>query len=195
MTPSSTDLGYAQRLQRISSKSWKRYVPNPYRWLIRRLAVGNVLDIGCGVGRCLGFLEGRAVGVDPNPDAVAMCVAQGYRATTPDEFWAGDTCASRFDTVLCAHVVEHLTHADAVAMLAPYVQLLRRGGTLVLVVPQERGHHSDPTHVRLVSADDLHELCRDLGVLPIRTRSFPLPSWMGRWFIYSETIVVASTSG
>ena len=62
----STDADYTRRLQHLSGRRWKRFVPNPYRWNVRRLATGRVLDVGCGIGRCLDFVRPRGVGVDPN---------------------------------------------------------------------------------------------------------------------------------
>jgi 2-polyprenyl-3-methyl-5-hydroxy-6-metoxy-1,4-benzoquinol methylase len=189
---SSTSPEYAARLQALSAKRWKRYVPNPYRWVIRRQARGEVLDVGCGIGRCLDFLRGRSLGIDPNVDAVAVCASRGLTAMTVDAFWADGGADRRFDTVLCAHVVEHMTHDEAADLLRPYVALLRPGGSLMVVVPQLRGHHSDVTHVRLVSADDLTSLVADLGLTVTRVWSFPGPAWLGRWFIYNETIALAA---
>lgn len=192
---SSTSPEYAARLQALSAKRWKRYVPNPYRWVIRRHALGEVLDVGCGIGRCLDFLPGRSLGIDPNADAVAVCESRGFAATTVDAFWADGGADRRFDTVLCAHVVEHMTHQESVDLLAPYVALLRPGGSLMVVVPQLRGHHSDATHVRLVSGDDLRSLVADLGLELSRVWSFPGPRWLGRWFVYNETIALAARRG
>lgn len=69
---SSTDPEYTSRLQRLSGRRWKQFVPNRYRWNIRRLAIGRVLDVGCGIGPCLDFVRPRGVGVDPNETAVAV---------------------------------------------------------------------------------------------------------------------------
>jgi 2-polyprenyl-3-methyl-5-hydroxy-6-metoxy-1,4-benzoquinol methylase len=191
VTSSSTSAEYAERLQALSGKRWKRFVPNPYRWVIRRYARGRVLEVGCGIGRCLEFLHGRSLGVDPNVDAVAVAVGRGFPATTIDRFWAEGGADQRFDSVLCAHVIEHMTHTEAIDMLRPYVALLPAGGSVMLVVPQLRGHRSDETHVRLVSADDLRLLVAELGLTVTRVRSFPGPAWLGRWFIYNETIALA----
>jgi hypothetical protein len=84
-----------------------------------------------------------------------------------------------------------MTHTEAIDMLRPYVALLPAGGSVMLVVPQLRGHRSDETHVRLVSADDLRLLVAELGLTVTRVRSFPGPAWLGRWFIYNETIALA----
>ncbi len=192
----STDPAYAARLARISGRRWKRFVPNPYRWNVRRLARGRVLDVGCGIGRCLRFFPDRAVGVDPNVAAVQQCRDAGLVAYTPVEFAeAGLARPASFDTVLCAHVVEHLTAADAVGALQPYVALLVADGRVVVIVPQERGQASDPTHVRLLGEPELRELAAALGLTVESVRSFPLPRRCGRWWIYNETVMVARVSG
>ncbi len=83
---SSTDAEYTRRLQELSGRGWKRFVPNPYGWKVRRLATGRVLDVGCGIGRCLDFVAPRGVGVDPNATAVDVCREKGHQAYVPDEF-------------------------------------------------------------------------------------------------------------
>lgn len=186
---SSTGPEYAARLDRLSSARWKRLVPNPYAWLVRRVATGRVLDVGCGIGRCLGFLEGRGVGIDPNEAAVALCRERGYTAFTPEEFAVHDS--GLFDTMLCAHVVEHLTADEASGLMQLYVPMVRPGGRVVLIVPQQRGFGSDATHVRFIGVTELGELARESGLIVQRMRSFPLPRWAGRWFVYNETVLVA----
>ncbi len=194
---SSTDADYARRLQRLSGRTWKRLVPNPYRWNVRRLATGRVLDIGCGIGRCLDFIRPRGVGVDPNATAVAVCVENGHQAFTPDEFSTvhGALEPSRqFDTLLCSHVLEHLDEPTGVELLRSYLPYLGGQGRVILITPQERGQRSDPTHVRLMDRDALTELAGQCGLVVERISSFPLPRLFGRWFIYNETVTIAAKS-
>jgi 2-polyprenyl-3-methyl-5-hydroxy-6-metoxy-1,4-benzoquinol methylase len=191
---SSTDADYARRLQRLSGRRWKRLIPNPYRWNIRRLARGRVLDIGCGIGRCLDFVGPRGVGVDPNEAAIALCRDKGHEAYTPDEFAAARRSAGAdrtFDTLLCSHVLEHLDEPTGVALLRSYLPEVVGGGRVVLITPQERGQRSDPTHVRLMDARALRDLAEQCGLTIERISSFPLPRVFGRWFIYNETVTVA----
>jgi len=65
---SSLTSAYADRLESRAASRWRKYlgVQLPYRWNLRRLRLGFVLDVGCGVGRNLAHLDGNGVGVDPN---------------------------------------------------------------------------------------------------------------------------------
>lgn len=183
---------YSDRLMRLQSARWKEMVPNPYRWWLRRLSLGFVLDVGCGLGRSLDYLDGSGVGVDHNDEFVAACRSRGLVAFTPDDFAASDfNRPARFDSMIMMHVLEHLDEGQGEQLLATYTPLVRPGGRLVLVTPQERGYQSDPTHTHFVDGERLVELCRDQGLAVDRWGSFPFPRWAGRAWIYNEFNVVA----
>jgi 2-polyprenyl-3-methyl-5-hydroxy-6-metoxy-1,4-benzoquinol methylase len=186
--------GYAQRLQALEGKRWKRWldVQAPYRWNVRRLCRGDVLDVGCGLGRNLDHLRDRpdgavAVGVDPNRACVETARERGLVAFTPEALDASDYGqAGRFDTILVAHVLEHLDEPTGDALLREHLPRLRPGGIVVVFTPQESGQRSDPTHVRYVDQPALAATARRLGLEPVLARSFPLPRVAGRAFRYNE---------
>jgi len=183
---------YASRLVALQSKGWKQRLRllDPYRWNVRRLCPGRTLDVGCGIGRNLAHLDGRGVGVDHNPDAVAVARSRGLEAVLPEELQAEP---GSFDNLLLAHVLEHLDADGAQALVAQYLPYVRPGGRVVLITPQERGQASDDTHVRFVDLDALRALCQALSLEVAQARSFPFPRALGRWFIYNEFVVVAHT--
>lgn len=186
---------YAARLAGLQEARWKRVldVQAPYRWFLRRLRLGRTLDVGCGVGRNLENLGGRAVGVDHNADAVRACRARGFEAYTVDEFAASPAAhPASYDALLFAHVLEHMHRAAAVGLVQEYLPYLRRSGRLVCITPQERGHASDATHVEFMDFDALREVVTACGATVDRTRSFPFPRIAGRWFTYNEFVVVAT---
>jgi hypothetical protein len=119
--------------------------------------------------------------------------ARGLTAYTPDEFRRVPEYnqPSRFETILLAHVVEHMTEDQAVSLVDEYLYLLRPGGRLVLIAPQEAGFRSDATHVELMDFTRLQRISTRLGLRPERIFSFPFPRWAGRWFTYNEFVVVS----
>lgn len=186
---------YADRLSTLSSTWWRRLLPvqAPYRWNLKRMELGRTLDVGCGQGRNLRHLPGGSAGVDHNSALIEACRRSGLSAYTPDEFWADPQLsrASGFDSMLLAHVVEHMHSDQAHDLIAQYLPLVRPGGRVVFICPQERGFASDPTHIEFADIDSLGALARDLHLEPIITRSFPFPRAAGKWFTYNEFNVVA----
>jgi len=186
---------YAKRLIRLQTAWWKRWldVQALHRWNLRRLDPGFTLDIGCGIGRNLLHLQGHSVGVDINEHCVRAARERGLTAFTPVEFRrsADYNRPGRFDTLLLAHVAEHMTEDQVVALLREYDALLRSGGKLILIAPQEAGFKSDATHVELMDFARLTRISDRLGFRLERAFSFPFPRWVGRLFTYNEFVVVS----
>ncbi|MGQ0574686.1 MAG: class I SAM-dependent methyltransferase [Pseudonocardia sp.] len=188
--------GYAQRLRTLEGARWKRWldVQAPYRRNVRRLGLGRTLDVGCGLGRNLAHLGGSGVGVDHNADAVAVARERGLAAYTAAEFLAGPLAtAGAFDSLLAAHVVEHMPERDAVALLRTYLPFVAPGGKVVLITPQERGYATDATHVRFCGFAEVAALCAGVGLTVARQYSFPFPRAAGRVFPYNEFVTLART--
>src|SRR5437667_305893 len=83
-----------------------------------------------GIGRNLVNLDGYAVGVDHNPESVAIAVDRELTAFTSDEFKRSQFAApDTFDSLLMAHVIEHLRRPDALELLRTYLPYVRGGGT------------------------------------------------------------------
>jgi SAM-dependent methyltransferase len=186
---------YADRLIRLQTARWKRWIDVQalFRWNLRRLRPGFTLDIGCGIGRNLLHLPGQSVGIDVNEHCVRAAKARGLTAFTPAEFRrsAEYNRPARFDSILLAHVAEHMTEDQAVALLQEYEALVRPGGKLILISPQEAGFRSDPTHVELMDFGRLARISDRLRFRPERAFSFPFPRWVGRLFTYNEFVVVS----
>jgi 2-polyprenyl-3-methyl-5-hydroxy-6-metoxy-1,4-benzoquinol methylase len=186
---------YARRLAQLQGRWWKRLldVQRPYRWYLRRLKLGFVLDIGCGLGRSLINSGSQGVGVDLNPFAVQACKANGLEAYTPEEFEQTRWAQGRsFDSLIVAHALEHMSFDEARDLLKHYLQRLKHDGRVVMITPQERGHTSDDTHVDFFNFEALLRLSSACGLEVQSRQSFPLPRLFGRIFKHNEFIVVAT---
>ncbi len=191
------DQQYADRLVALGDVWWKRLLGAqlPYRWNLRRLQPGFTLDIGCGTGRNLEHLAGHGVGVDPNAAGVSIARSKGWEAFSPAAFEGSQYARPEtFDSLLFAHVLEHLAVEDAVDLVQRYLPYLRHPATIIMITPQESGYRSDDTHVEFLDFTALLELAEACNLSPTRQYSFPLPRPMGRLFRYNEFVVVATSA-
>jgi len=189
------DSEYAERLLSCQNKWWKRLlnVQWPYRVFLRSLDLGLTLDVGCGVGRNLKTLGCNGVGVDTNETAVGLARQQGFQAFTTEDFrkskWA---TKGGFDSLLFAHVFEHMTRSEATETLRLWLPYLKIGGSTVLITPQEKGFKSDPTHVTFMDFDDLGVILQALKISVVGKYSFPFPRFAGRLFTYNEFVILGT---
>jgi SAM-dependent methyltransferase len=174
---------------------WKRAldVQRPYRIHLQRLNLGSVLEIGCGIGRNLHNL-GKAsgsIGIDHNPNSVAVAVARGFVAFTPEQFLSSPYARSScFDSLLVSHVAEHMKRDEIVSLLTEYLVYLRQGARVVIITPQEAGYRSDPTHVEFMDFEALAGIVQDAGLIELTHYSFPLPRLFGKIFKYNEFVII-----
>ncbi len=189
---------YTLRLVQLERVWWKRLldVQAPYRWNLRRMHLGKVLDVGCGVGRNLRSLERGSVGIDHNEHAVNRVLKQGLTAFLPEGFLRSAFAKhGGFDSLLFSHVLEHLSAGEGVKLLRTYLPFVKGGGRVVFITPQKRGFGSDATHVRFVGFEELAALAREVGLTITRQYSFPFPRRFGRVFKYNEHVMVATREG
>ncbi|MXG89793.1 class I SAM-dependent methyltransferase [Nocardioides flavescens] len=188
---------YAERLRTKEFARWKQVldVQRPYRWNLRRQHLGRTLDVGCGIGRNLVSLSADSVGVDHNTESVEEARRRGFTAFDADQ-WADSELRvpASFDSLLLAHVIEHMDEPSAVSLMEEYLPYLKPGGTVFFICPQERGYTTDATHVRFVDLDALEALCQRVGLEVEKRYSFPFPRAAGRVFTYNEFCVRARSS-
>lgn len=193
---STGNADYTHRLLRLEQPVWKRMldVQAPYRRKLRALFRDRaVLDVGCGLGRCLAHLAPNGVGVDHNEHSVRVCRNRGLVAFTVAEFAATEYARpGRFDGMLAAHLIEHMPRAQAVDVLGGYLEYLAPQARVVFICPQERGYAADPTHVAFTDLAGLQDVARALGLVVTDGMSFPLPRFAGKSFPYNEFILVSN---
>lgn len=194
---STENSDYTERLKRLEQPFWKQAldVQAPYRRKLRSLfGDREVLEIGCGLGRCLGHLAPNGVGVDHNKHSIEVCRERGLTAFTTDEFGATEYAKpGRFGGLLAAHLIEHMPRPQAVEILGGYLEYLAPEALCVFICPQERGYAADPTHVAFTDLDGLADVAKQLGLTVREGLSFPFPRFAGKAFLYNEFILAATT--
>ena len=189
------DDDYAQRLVSLQSVAWKEKLRflDPYGWHIRHVCKGSVLEIGSGIGRNLRALKGRSLGIDHNESAVNYANSRGLESVTVEQFLSGkDKKSDKFDTLLMAHVLEHIDEATQKQIFDQYLTYLDPGSRIVLICPQEKGFDSDPTHIRWVDGSALSEVLKSLGCIDIKVSSFPFSRRFGKLFIYNQFVAIGN---
>jgi 2-polyprenyl-3-methyl-5-hydroxy-6-metoxy-1,4-benzoquinol methylase len=189
------DAEYTRRLAASVAPrhGWRRIIDpqRPYRWHIRHMRLGRVLDIGCGAGRNLSHLRGNGVGVDHNPSSVAIARSLGLTAYATEEFeQSADAVAGSYDALLFAHVLEHMTSPEAATLIEHYLPYIAAEGCVVAICPQQRGQRSDATHVTYMPRAVIASVFADAGLELQRAKSFPFPEVVGRVFTHNETVAV-----
>jgi 2-polyprenyl-3-methyl-5-hydroxy-6-metoxy-1,4-benzoquinol methylase len=185
---------YTDILLRKQMIWWKRLidVQAPYRWNLQRLKLGYTLEIGCGIGRNLLHLKNQGIGIDHNLSSIEIAKKQGLKAFAPNEFLVSDfNIPEHYDSLLLAHVAEHMTQHEVVSLLREYIPLLKPEGRLIMITPQEAGYKSDLTHVEFMDFPKLANINIQLGLNIIQEYSFPFPRFAGRFFTYNEFVSVS----
>lgn len=193
-TKTTSKKEYTEGLISRQSKWWKTLfnVQAPYRFNIRRLKPGFVLDVGCGIGRNLLHLDGYGIGVDHNAASVEVCKQRGLTAFTVEDFKSAVYNEfERFDSLLFAHVAEHMTANDFANLLIEYLPFLKKGGKVIVITPQEYGYRSDDTHIQFMDFEKVKDIVTNKGLTIQQQYSFPFPRFVGKMFKFNEFVSVA----
>jgi len=197
MRKNTKEVDYTERLQTLGGKKWKEIldVQRPYRWNLKRLNPGKTLEIGCGIGRLLEHLPKGSVGIDHNPHSVEECNKKGLTALQTSKFSKSKFAKKNtYDSILLAHVFEHLNQKDNIKLLNEYLPFLKKNGKLLIICPQEKGYTTDQTHVEFYDFSKIEKLIGKFGFVCDRKMSFPFPRSIGKIFTYNEFVVVAKKS-
>jgi 2-polyprenyl-3-methyl-5-hydroxy-6-metoxy-1,4-benzoquinol methylase len=182
---------YCERLLG-SDKPWKQIlnVQYPYRRAIEAMNLGKTIDIGCGVGRILAWLDKDSIGLDHNPKSIEICLSKNLNAFTSEKFseitHSKKIDMKSFDNLLLAHVLEHLEDKEQIEIIESYLPFLKKNGGVFIITPQEAGHASDPTHVTFTDFKRVKEILGELNLEVTSQKTFPLPRVFGRYFKYNE---------
>lgn len=149
--------------RRLAYYTWKREL-NRLDDLRHDGSAATIVDVGCGPGFLLSFMEGwfphfQTIGIDASEELLEVARTRCHRA----RLLKGDAGNLRIesesaDVLFALHIVEHLSHPESFFREANRV--LRPGGMLFFATPNLEGlgsrvmknrwrGYSDPTHIQL----------------------------------------------
>jgi SAM-dependent methyltransferase len=184
---------YSDYLKNAQEKKWKKLlnVQYPYRKYLIEKKLGKTIDVGCGIGRNLAYLDAGSVGVDIDPGSVDFCRDLGLSAYSPDDFLATINVSYGFESLLLSHILEHFPFDEACSLVKTYLPFLKPGARVLIITPQEVGFNSDCTHMTFFDFDLVASLCASLGLMVVKQESFPFSRVLGKVFKYNEFICLA----
>jgi SAM-dependent methyltransferase len=151
-----------------------------------------MLDLGCGNGRLLGYLERRgfshAVGIDISAEQITIARERGAHAEVGDlfEFLGRPQHANNFAAILAVDILEHLSRDELMAVASLLHTALQPGGRLLIQTANGAGLlpgqviYGDLTHLTIFTPQSLGQLLQaadfvdlsfyETGPVPIRLR-------------------------
>jgi len=141
--------------------------------------VGKGIDVGCGHRK----VHPEAIGVDILPaGSVGKDGVISGKPSVADVQASGDDLNSfaenELDYVVSRHNLEH--YVDTVKTLIEWRRVLRRGGVMAIIVPDERAGDTvylDPTHKHCFTPDSLERLITVIGGLRVVKSETVIPLW------------------
>jgi SAM-dependent methyltransferase len=142
---------------------------DPEMLALRPYCKGVGLDVGCGSKKT----HPDAIGVDITPKGKAgKYGSENRQISEADVNLSGDDlylfADSVFDYVVSRHNLEH--YRDPVKALLEWKRVLKKGGTMGIVVPDDEKIDSiklDPTHKHAFTQDSLKNIIKLIGGLKI----------------------------
>ncbi|NQU59331.1 MAG: class I SAM-dependent methyltransferase [Rhodospirillales bacterium] len=130
----------------------------------------RVLELGCGVGLFLAFLEAKGIsdfqGVEMDAKAkeyMPASISERVSTQSFETFFEGYK-GQPFDRIVLLDVFEHFSHGEGVALLARIVQILKPDGQIILRIPNVASpwglqyQFNDLTHKALYAPGNIRQL-------------------------------------
>jgi len=203
---------YVSRFKAEGAAGIRPLSPNNLRWLRWRLLpllasvprTGSILELGCGSGQLLGFLQAEGFtgcrGVDLCHEQVELARAAGADAHPGDLFDELKNATGEFDAILAVDVIEHVSRERMLEFGRLCRKALRPGGVLVIQTPNGEGLHAghviygDLTHRMIFNENSFRQLLRALDFVDIAVHETgPVPVGIQgilRWIAWQTTRIV-----
>ena len=157
---------------RISLKEKKLFKENILNELnfIKKINIGKVLDIGCGPGWFLSFLNSKWNKIGIEPSYTAYLESKKIFKTYNNNFEDVKLKKNSFNLIIMHHVIEHISNPEII--IKKIYDLLKINGYLIISTPDfdsgcaRRFKNkyrllNDKTHISLFTNDSMHRFIRD----------------------------------
>ena len=147
--------------------------------------VGSILDLGCGYGSFLFFLQSRGyhnvTGVDISTEEINVCKKQftSYKFHQADIHEYINTTDKKFDVVYLSHVLEHVEKEHIFSFLEKIRDILTDTGVLIIVVPNSAAYfnsaavrYGDLTHAVGLADLSLRQALAVTGFKNVEMKNF-----------------------
>lgn len=172
-------LGLAKKKKKPAESESERELNHPERLAVLEYCVGKGIDVGCGNRKtsenCIGVdvLEKGELG---KYGCVTGKQSQAdVRASGDDLHMFAD---GELDFVVARHNIEH--YVDVVKTLLEWKRVLKSGGTLALVVPDDTNLDTiklDPTHKHAFTPESFKRYIKLIGGLEITRLEPVIENW------------------
>lgn len=153
-----------------------------YRDLLPQRRDARILDVGCGMGHFLRYVQAKgyanAIGVDVSPDQVEFCRSHELPNVelVEDLFGYLERSAGTFDFINMSDVIEHFNKDEIVRLLLLLHKALTPDGRLVIRAPNIvgicglYGRYNDFTHEIAFSEQSMRQILLATGFQAILVR-------------------------
>jgi len=161
----------------------RKYIASPHFDVERKAAakycVGKGIDVGCGSKKTVP----GAIGIDLTPKGKhGFAGSQLFEVSQADIVTSGDDLRmfkdASLDYVVARHNLEH--YKDTVKTLQEWKRVLRPGGALILVMPDDEHCDTialDPSHYHVFTRESTARLIGAIGGFRITKNEPLLPKW------------------
>jgi trans-aconitate methyltransferase len=136
-----------------------------YPKILKQFSSEEINDLGFGTGAFLRYLmsKNRAFsGIDSNPFLVQLNKEHGFKVEE-DDVTKLVTITNPMKNAICDNVLEHLDMDQINSFFKVCKAKFSKKGTLVVIVPDEKGYQRDPTHKTFVTTEIVESMCDKYG--------------------------------
>jgi len=203
----TTHLSYIYRGDVKEYEQYRRYFRANYQRFLPADRHASIVDVGCGLGHCLYYLQSEGytqfVALDVCAEALEECIARGLvpreRAVQAEAGEYLEAHPHTFDVIIMNDVIEHITKEAVLPLLTSVRRALRPGGVAIIKTLNASqpllgcgSRYIDFTHTLLFTEESLRYVCVKAGFA--QTAIYPQNIWvfnpvvnvigrMGHWML------------